>query len=473
MSGFVARFGIDTKAFSQGLDRSVRTARRAADRMGRTFENRMERVQRTARRVSRFVQRNWSRAFQLAGVGAAAGIAAMLLSLNVAAERSLRVQHTLDGIKSSWSNMVEDIGREVSLGDAIGLGEAIDGLNEFRKDFSDGFFNGLTFGIFSDNIKASRAFLEREKAMDRQLESLRAFEDQRDTLLAQGGGTAGREAADRLARRRFTQGLDPNLTRTQRLELLALHDQGVSSRNAASDAEAAAKAASTRDRNASAFGGSIRRFQSMIAEAGATDLTGRVRAARLGAMHEEIEAIEQIRALEGITETQRTDLINLARTAIETRTEARIKEFEEADKRERRQATTRRRESDQERKIADLRARGSTRIADAMQEELETRREIREILEDENLSAQQKAESIRGIGSSASGRLGRLLTPGRVLEAGFAGDAATRAQILGPGPGGASGESPTVAGIKELNETVKTTVREALEELAGGRPIVS
>jgi hypothetical protein len=460
--------GLDNRAFLRGMDEVERvtneTTRRMVARHRTQIDDNKRREWQQARRRQKF-QQDFARGWQVATVAAAAGIATVVSTLDAAADRSPVIRRQLDDISAAAKEMRANIGEDLFGLGGPGMADAIRNLERIRSvavDFTNAAFGGiaslfsgggLTSG-FVDSM-ANSAQLRADREADR-MRRLRFEQEQnliqmRLQLRAGVGGdvTAQRQLQARTDRDRINAaaangglsraGIDElrTLIRTLRDNALAsmrsvrLGDE----RDAIELGRAELNAEKSRTRNP--FG------------TGAQE--------QLELLRKRIELRKQslrIQKDELLSEEEKASILQQLQRLYGEQTRARIEAI-------RREANERRRARDNRvsdslagDRIGRLRATGQGRLAEVESLFLGFQQRRRDLENDRELTGEQRGSLLSSGASLLRAQL-RELRRGRIdtfIEAGLAGGAALRRQILGADGTGGAADSPIVSRIDEIIE---------------------
>lgn len=456
--GFLARMGLDNRAFLRGMDEVERVTDETTQRMARRHRTQIDDMKRRERAQDRRrakMQQDFARGWQVATVAAAAGIAAVVTSLDAAAERNPVIAQQLGQISSAAREMRANIGEDI-----FGLGgskvdDAIRKFEELRGTVVD-FVAVTRMGASASEVAAVNAARAADRQVAIALRQARNFNQVQLELRSAIGGDS--DARAMLMGRRDNQMInsaaqDAGLTRTQVQELRMLvsmlrvtertnrsrsflqdERQGINLRRAqlAADSEAQRNPLSTASRE------------------------------RVVHLEREIELRKEKRRIDQmdfLTETQRVELLQETSRLIGEQSRARIEAIRNAARERIRAARVRTSDHLANDQIGMLRANNQSRLAEVESLMLGFTQRRRDIENDRDLSGAQRRSLLESGAGLLRAQLERLRRGGidTVIEAGLAGGATLRRQILGAG-GRDDSQSPVISRIDQIIEKMDVII---------------
>lgn len=445
--------GLDNRAYLRGLaeveKETSESTRRLMVKHRTQIDDSNRREWEQARRRKKF-QQDFARGWQVATVAAAAGIASVVTTLDAAAQRNPVIAQQLGQIGAAAAEMRANIGEDIFGLGGSGLDEAIRKVEQLRGVVVD-FVAVTAFGGGGGHVAAVNA----ARAADRQVaiatEQARNFNELQLELQASiAGDQSARETLlGRRDDRRINQAAaDQGLTRQQTQELRELTGrlrEQIRSEGADSFLEAERERLELARMELRADG-----FNRLNPNDPQRDIDVELLRQKL----EITKATARINANELLNEEQRLQLIKETTSLIEDQSLARV----EALKREANERKTRiqNRFSDRiaDDRIGVLRATGQGGLADVESLFHGFQQRRREIESDSELNNFQRNSLLTSSANLLRAQLAQLRN-GRTeafLEAGLAGGATLRRQILGADGTGGGGDSPVVQRIDEILE---------------------
>ncbi len=464
--------GLDNRAYLRGMDEVERVTNETTQRMvrrHRTQVDDMKRRERDHARARAKMQQDFARGWQVATVAAAAGIATVVTSLDAAAQRNPVIKRQLDDISNAAREMRANIGEDI-----FGLGgsqfdETIQGLDRMRTKVVDlmaaagsALFSGKRFGVaFAESMSNSAAV---EAARRNSTLRTQRFEQEQNliNLRLQMQASIGNDAdarrqlqergdRDRINREAAGGGLSRTGVAELRSLVRALRETALATQRnirlgderdaiALGRAELDAQTASLRDP-----------FNTRPQE-------------QLELLRRRIDLRRQqlrIQKDEVLSEEEKVSILKDLNRLYGEQTRARIEIIRRENLARRRARDNRVSDSIASDRVGILRATGQDRLAEVESLYLGFSQRRRDIENDESLTGSQR-ESLLGSGAGLlRAQLSRLRrgSLSTVLEAGLAGGATLRRQILGADGRDDSG-SPVISRID--------TIIEKMDELIGG-----
>lgn len=465
--GFLARMGLDLRGYTRGLDQSVDEARAAARRIRIQFETEGEktyRKEREAARERRHQQREFAKGWRIATVAAAAGLAFVATSMSAAAERSPEVARDMERMRDAVKDLRADIGE-----DLFGLfgrngDEGINWVRRMRNEAVD-LFATVFSGFDRGHVNAVNAVNEMRRELDRAHRSAMAFREFELKLLAESGDReAAAQLIERAAKRRISEfGAANGLDRAQMEELRRI-SRGLLEQQRAADAV----------RREEAFSGSFLKGAIDRARLNADQTAGTSPREHDRNRKLEITLREQMELLRGIAAIRDNDLLStgekvvLERQITQTIRERAQLERDRVDREreaQQRDAFFLRRDSLEQNRIEILRLRRQGGMADADQIRFDYEREKRAIDENTQLSFEQKNEMIESLNELARERIkaARERGGGEGIEAGLAGGATLRRQIMGS----QDSDGPVAGRLDSILEFLRNDLKVTVTAVAG------
>lgn len=456
--GFLARMGLDSSAFTRGIDDVVDDARAAGKKIGTAFETSQDKAARAMRRTSRFAQKHsqrFGKSWQVAGVAMAAGIATGAKAMGAAAERSDVYAQKLDRINDAKRDLMANLGEDLFGILGPNPDSTIRKVDEMRREVVD-LFAAISVGQKNvDEVNAARAA---EKEVARAFKAETGFNQFQLQLLAEAGDP---EVAATLAKRARNKKINSAVEAggLSREQAALLREQDTRNREN-EERRRTNQGAENFYNESSRIALAEKRLEARRIHPSLQEQT-EIEAERMAAKIEEDRVLRDIRKNELLTEKQRIKLAMRNIELIKERTEVRINEIQRANRE--RKSAARDRASDQIKanRIDVLRAKGQDKLASAMRIKLDFERAKKEALSNTDLSPEDQEELVFSEAGLARAQLEKLKKGDRneqVISAGLAGGSTLRRQILGPTSSAQSSDSPVVKGINSIIDLVQAVL---------------
>lgn len=431
----VVTLGLDDADFRRSLDRSGGYSTRKAWQIAKEFERAERAKERAAAASAAKMRRSYQRmqqAHQVAAVAIAAGAGVIYKALQKAAEGNADLRAKLEATGRAGERFMTQLGNDLSplVG---GFDDIIDAAGRARRGVSD-FYAMFAMGIGGERkLKEVNAALADAERRNQAFASARAAQD----IEAQISGNAN--DPDRDFRTQMNERINSVGDRATKIRLRESLARQLAQRQAQRAADAARAAGRS---NADA---NQRRLDNAAAIADARagrspdDYDAQREAINARAAAQRSRAAEAVRRDDTIADPDKYRAIQEAMRVISAEQAAQL----EAARQHNEELGRRRATVEQQQRLAMAaqrieleRAKGNTRQADAMALALEHERERLRIMNDQELSAERRAQMLANEDAIFSAQLNRLTRgggagAGRVIEAGFAGDSVTAGQTLG------------------------------------------
>lgn len=443
--------GLDNRAYLRGMDEVERvtdtTTRRMAQRFRTSVDDQNRRERDQAKRRREF-QRDFAKGWQVATVAAAASIAFMATSLDAAAERNPVVAKGLSDVASAAKDLRADIGEDLFGLGGSGVDDAIRGLGRLRSAIVD----TLASANPNESIYAVNDALDAQREVARAIDRAKTYNQLVLELKSSLGSDT--ESADQLALRAirerisgFADGQQLSTEQRQQLRDLAesLHTRRIEQRGQRAADTTRDELDRLRIEREKLMAGISERYDPY-------DTSGRQRVIEL---EHELRLRQQIRSInqnELLTAEQKRQLVADTTTTLARQRDEQLHLLRLETERAKRQAELRFKDQLRSDRITLLRLGNQRGLADAEQVQLDFDQRERDISADDSLTYEQKRQLLVSSARLARARLleSRREDGGSLIEAGFAGGATLRRQVLGAGGNGAEASSPLVAGVNSI-----------------------